>query len=354
MPTCHDISYKRGEFFQMLVAPYVLDVDEMASPRPYFGLIPYQTYPYGCVRTEDGAMFEVLRNLYAEGSPSKTMWNLLVQSTDVDGQNLLPHQEIMARGAQAHRSTLIRDGEAAVWRKVADDAGADWEIRITSSTFDWVEAGILSLHGTFLTPGCQWYLPGPEYGTFYVNNFLGVEGEILGRRCRGIICFDTFYLHPDDAQLYFSKDIMMENKGHILWYMFGTRYDDGSAEWGQFIVGHDRMGFGFVADSAGRCTGTNNVEATVHIADPASPFTGTIDLTIDGEEWQFLPDPRGKMPMMLKREPPTPQQEGRWQRKGETRTPVAWFAWGETEREHGLTREPMLPTRRSQFVASAR
>ena len=49
---------------------------------------------------------------------------------------------------------------------------------------------------------------------------------------------------------------------------------------------------------------------------------------------------------MLKKHPPTPQQEGRWRRVGDTREPDAWFAWGETEPLHGTTKEPKFPTRR--------
>ena len=36
--------------------------------------------------------------------------------------------------------------------------------------------------------------------------------------------------------------------------------------------------------------------------------------------------------------PITAQQEGRWQRVGETRTPDHWFAWGEGDRRNGTAR----------------
>lgn len=36
--------------------------------------------------------------------------------------------------------------------------------------------------------------------------------------------------------------------------------------------------------------------------------------------------------------PVTAQQEGRWQRVGDTRKPSHWLAWGESDRRNGSAR----------------
>ena len=347
MPKCFDTSYLRGEFFQFLLAPSMPRAEEFVSSRGFWGLDLHKTYPYGCVRTDDGQMFEILRVIPTDKGAKDIYPTLLIQSTELDGQNL---QFDMAKTKDVGSSfgcVPFVDGDTAVWRKAAEVPGCDWEIRVSEKTFSWVEDGLFSFKGPMLNPGCQWLLPGPDFGTFYVNYFAQLEGEILGRKARGVISFDQSYW-VDGAKSYVNKDIMVNNKGHILWYMWGTGYDDGSAEWGQYIVGNDRMDMAFYANSEGEVRTTFNVDAKVNLSeeDPDSPFTGRIDMTMDGEEWEFLPDPRGKMPGMYRKHPPTPQQEGRWQRKGEKRKPIAWFAWGETEREHGLQKQPFLPTRK--------
>jgi len=347
MPKRYDTSYARGEFFQHLAAPIKPNVNEIGSTKDFYGNILKQSHAYGCVRTEDGHMFELLRAVKPTDTSSQTSSaRLVIQSTEVDGQNLQFDMMKMKNGATSEGCSLIKEGDTVIWRKGREVPGADWEIRISEKNFVWKEDGIFSFTGPILNPGVQWYLPGPEYGTFYVNFFVPLEGQILGRKASGFICFDQLYMHPEGF-LYFTKDIMMNNKGHILWYMWGTVYDNGSMEWGQFIVGNDRMGFGFYANSDRTCViTTDNIDATISPpVEGDDPWTGRIELTLDGENWEFLPDPRGRMPGMLKKEPPTPQREGRWQRVGETRKPVAWFAWGETEFQHGLTRQTKLPTR---------
>ncbi|MGF6743472.1 hypothetical protein [Paraburkholderia atlantica] len=65
-----------------------------------------------------------------------------------------------------------------------------------------------------------------------------------------------------------------------------------------------------------------------------------------GDEWEFIPDPKGRLVGLgtLK----NPQVDGRWRRVGDTREPDVWFAWGEAAPEHGdrpVNRLPDLGTR---------
>ena len=68
-------------------------------------------------------------------------------------------------------------------------------------------------------------------------------------------------------------------------------------------------------------------------------FAEDARITVDGsEQWEFLPDPKGRMRDFVGGFPITAQQEGRWRRVGDTRVPDRWMAWGETDRRNGSAR----------------
>ena len=65
-----------------------------------------------------------------------------------------------------------------------------------------------------------------------------------------------------------------------------------------------------------------------------------------GEQWEFMPDPKGRLVGLgtLK----NPQVDGRWRRVGDTREPDVWFAWGEAAPEpRHATGESLAKARRS-------
>ncbi|MBQ6390738.1 MAG: hypothetical protein IJH88_03845 [Eggerthellaceae bacterium] len=347
MPKCYDTSYEKGNFLQHYIQPSEFDVDEFQDPRDYFGLTRHLLPIYGCMRDEEGNMYEVLHNLVPRyAKVEEPALPTLYQSTLVDGENMLPDQNLMAKGAKTVRPESRREGDKLICSKIPGDPGCDWEMTFTKDKFTWKEEGFIDFEGEIMSPGCQWAILGPDYGQFYLSQFVRLHGTLDGKKVEGAICIDQCYMHPENAFIYTKKDIVLENKGHLLWYMFLNEYDDGYIEWGEFEVCHDKMGFGFLADNEGNVRiARDNISCELEDLGDENPFTGRIDLHFDDEEWEFTPDPKGKMPILLKRYPPTPQQEGWWHRKGETRKPIAHFAWGETERMHGLDCHEKLPAR---------
>lgn len=336
--------FPRGHFFQQMAGAVQVDVAEMVSPRGFYGLVPSATFPYGCLRTDDGAMFEIVRRfshhgqgLAQEGAAvdevlDKPPTLLLFQSTELDGKQLRYDLERMQKQAASDHFDRGLENGRAYWRSVAGARGRPYEITFDGEQVTWKEEGLFSLTGKILKPGLHWYLPGRDYGTYYVSQFVLVEGEVEGRPCRGFISFDQNYM-GEGGNLYRDKDLVMANQGHIVWYTWATLYDDGTWEGGHFMMGNGTLGFAVWTDGT-TTTYTQDIKGLV-TQRPGTPFADRIDLVIDGEQWVFKPDPRGAMPDMLRRHPPTPQQEGLWQRVGETRTPAVWFAWGETEPDHG-------------------
>lgn len=339
MPKLGDV-YARGDFFQQLAGAHKPSVDDMLSDRGYFGLKLSIIPLYGNIRTEDGEMYELLRN-----SGGNSIYSgLVIQDTTVDGKNLMFNAELTKDCASSVGSRGVREGDEAVWRSAPEATGKPFEIRVSEDHIKWTEDGLFTLEGPMIRPGLHWYLPARDDGTYYVSHMFELTGEFRGVKARGFVSFDQVYM-AEGGCLYQDRDVMMQNYGHILWYTWAAKYKDGSVDAGHFILGHDRLGFAVVTNGSS-VIATQNIEGVVTPDPDNKPFAKYIKLQIDGEEWEFTPDPRGKMPTMLQKYPPTPQQEGMWKRVGDTREVDSYWAWGETETKNGCTRQSKLPTRR--------
>lgn len=350
MPQTRSV-YERGQFFQQLGGPYEVSAEDVASTRGYFGLDFGMTFLYGNIRTEDGEMYEVNRNFPAPGRRAEVDEDgvekgaaatlLLVQSTEIDGESLQFDRTEIAKHARSSDARITLEDGRVTWLPAVGATGAPFRVEFDEHSALWEEEGLMRMTGTALKPGLQWYLPGRDYGTYYVSVLFQLEGEYKGKKATGMIGFDQVYM-GEGGELYTRKDLVMENRAHLIWYTWATRYTDGSWEGGHFMLGNGPMGFALFTDGT-VTTSTRDITGQVFPA-PDSVFAERIELTVDGQDWEFLPADRGTMPDMLRKHPPTPQQEGRWQRVGETRTPEVWFAWGETEHKHGLIPAERLAT----------
>jgi len=166
-----------------------------------------------------------------------------------------------------------------------------------------------------------------------------MEGECLGRKVRGFIGFDVMYMY-EGGEVYQTKDALVQEEVEVTWYTFATRYTDGSIDAGHVLIGNDLMGFSILTNENGKVRFTYDTDCIVNL-DPGGYWHTGIDAQLFGEEWELIADPRGRMPELGPI--PNPQLEGRWQRKGETRKPEVWFAWGEAAPSHGA--KPVLRLR---------
>jgi hypothetical protein len=217
------------------------------------------------------------------------------------------------------------------WRSARTAAGKPFHVTWTPSTCSWIEEGVLDVRGQLVPPGMHWYLPGRDAGMYYVANIFELEGTVLGRRVRGMIGFDPIYMY-EGGEVYKTKDALVQKQLELIWYTWATRYKDGSVDAGHFLLGNDQFGFAILTDERGRTRLTYDVAGEVTFAPEGYWQTG-IRYSAFGEEWEFIPEARGRM---LDLGPiPNPQVEGRWRRVGDKREPAVWFAWGETAPSHG-------------------
>lgn len=185
--------------------------------------------------------------------------------------------------------------------------------------------------------GFQWYLPGPEWGMFYVSQLYELQGTCEGRPVKGAMALDQPYM-VDGGAIHFRKDPIVNNKKHVAWWSFVTIYKDGTWDTGSFMVGHDHLGYAIFQNEKGEIRTTTDVEARV-VHKKESWFAQSVTITVEGQEqWEFLPDRYGEMADFTGGFPVTAQQEGRWRRVGDTREPDRWFGWGESDLRNGTAR----------------
>ncbi len=336
MPKFSEIP-NRGDFnFQTLVAPYKVSGKKIENTSDQYGLKFTKHMPFGTLRDDEGHMYSLARALNSPGStPNPTKFLFL--STRVDEQTLRIDSETMESRATTMFPKRWMEGDSVHWSSLDDEDGAPWNLSASGTRFTWHEAGLLELEGKLLGNGTQFYIPGEEWGTFYVSQLYDVSGVLNGRPVKGVICLDQVWL-PEGGAIHYAKDIVVENKMHVLWWTFATVYKDGSWDMGSFMLGHENLGYAIFQNSEGRVHCTTDIEGEA-IHKDGSYFLKTARIFIDGKEtWEFLPDARGDMVDFVGGFPITAQQEGRWRKEGDTREPDHWIAWGESDRRNGSAR----------------
>lgn len=328
---------ERGDFgFQQLVGPHKVTGASMAATRGFFGLHLSKTAPFGSVRDEEGNIYSFVRSLLAPGgTPNPTKF--IYQSTLIDGKNLRMDHENMAKQAMTPVPVQTLDGDVVRWASQPDEEGNPWELTASSERLTWKEEGLFEFEGRLLGSGMQWYLPGVEWGTFYVSQVWDLTGTCQGRKVKGAMVLDQMYMAEGGA-IHFKKDLVANNNKHVIWWSFATVYKDGTWDAGSLMVGHDHLGYAILMNEKGEVRTTTDIEAkTVH--KEGSYFLESARIVLEGEEeWEFLPDEKGEMIDFIGGFVRTAQQEGRWRRVGDTREPDRWNAWGETDRRNGPSR----------------
>src|SRR5690554_2510464 len=241
---------ERGDFgYQQLVGPHKVTGPAMAGTRGFFGLHLSKSAPFGSVRDEEGNIYSFVRSVLApNGTPNPTKF--IYQSTLVDGKHLRMDQERMAAQATTPMPIQTLEGDTVRWSSQPDEPGNPWEITASSERLTWKEEGLFELEGKLIGSGMQWYLPGVEWGTFYVSQLWDIAGVCEGRPVKGAMALDQFYMAEGGA-IHFKKDLVVNNNMHVIWWSFATFYKDGTWDAGSFMVGHDNLGYAIFMNEKG-------------------------------------------------------------------------------------------------------
>lgn len=330
----------RGDFqWYGMSGAFEPTVEGTASDRGYFGLVPEATVVWGTFREANGRVHIFMRRLPFDGltepplseGPRPTIGRRAVLFSQNDASELEVHPATFSTGYNTD-VTVDASPEALAWR--ADPAGEKRRGLFGTyrgDTLEYREDGLIDVAGPLLRPGLQWALLGRDDGMYYASQTFRCEGVIVGQPVQGYLFIEQAYMRPCSV-LYAVNDVLIGQQNHLTWYSFATEYEDGETQVGHFIVGHDRLGIGIVANQEGVIVQSSTVKARVTLADDG--WSERVDLDVDGEAWEVI------QPKSLRILPtghtPNRQQEGLVRRVGETRNPVHWMAWGETA--HGTER----------------
>jgi len=308
---------------------------EFVEDRSYFGLRREAGYLWGTLRNTAGEPLTFMRRLPEPSAAAKTaagssgsLGDRLMIQAAWDGAGDLNLRKEARTAPAAPELTRSLDGDTATFASV--DPGR-MSLRLGSKYADWVEDGVIDVGGPQVGPGLQWYLPGADAAIYYPTTTWQVEGTALGEPVQGFLFYEEAYV-PPGGRLYVKHDPLLGDELHTTWYSWATRWDDGSLEFGHFIFGHDRLAIAVIGNDVGDVRVPTTASAKV-IRSSDGYWCDRIDYDLDGEDWEMVAAPNGRMvdlgPI------PNPQQEGLMRRKGETRTPVVWMAWGESVPSHG-------------------
>jgi hypothetical protein len=330
----------RGDF-QWLGAAGAFEptLEGMASARSYFGLVPEATYIWGTLRDGEGRAHVFMRRLPFDGlteppfqeGPRTTIGRRAVLFSPNQAGELDVNPASFASG---YNTDVVaeRTADSFVWRVEA--AGEKRRALLgvyRPDRLEYREDGLIDVAGPSLRPGLQWRLLGRDDGLFWASQTFPCEGTITGMPVKGYLFVEQGYMRPGGV-LYALNDVLLGPKTHLTWYSFASEYEDGETQFGHFIVGHDRLGIGVVANQDGIILQSSTVSARTTPAEDG--WSARVDLDVDGEAWEVI------QPKSLRIIPtahtPNRQQEGMLRKVGETRKPVRWLAWGETA--HGLER----------------
>ncbi|KHK89055.1 hypothetical protein [Novosphingobium malaysiense] len=314
-----------------IVGPHQASAAAMIDDSPVLGLPRERTFFYGNVRDAEGNLYELVRGMAGKGFGG--LDQLFIQSSK--GMDTL-HVDMASMGTAApsagHKAQLDAAGNA-VWTSAPGAKGAPFRISMSAdgSKAAWKEGDLFELEGELLGPGLQWTVPDADNSEFYVSQVYEMKGHYKGTPVRGILGLDQSYL-PQGVLMYSGKDpLFLKDQHHRCWYTWGTRYEDGSYESGHFVLGTERVGFALITNQDGELILDTEVTGNVDLMDD-NVWPRRIVVHTSGGNFEFLPDPKGRMPDLLGNiQSFTPQNEGRWRRIGDSRKPVSWFAWGEVQ-----------------------
>lgn len=315
---------RRGDFEgKALVGPFAPDAASMHSDEPLFGMPPEALYLWGTLRDDQGDLHTIMRRIPHNGQPTSRR-RLVVQSTIGGAGELRMHP--CGRNSAPHVDPIreLFDRDTIEWRSNPGVEGAPFRARWANESCQWVEEGTFELCGTLIKPGMQWYVPDPRASMAYLSTIYRLDGSIFGRACRGLMGFDQVHMY-EGGEVYRTLDPLIEGGLEHLWYTWATCYKDGSIDAGHFMLGNKRFGFAILTDENGAVRCTTDVDGEVTFDDDNYWPTGA-RFSMGDVEYEFLPDPRGRMPDLGPI--PNPQVEGRWRRVGDAREPDVWFAWG--------------------------
>jgi hypothetical protein len=278
---------------------------------------PTESHWWGTVRNTSGWTACPIRSAYHD--PHRLGRRLLLSvGHGRDGLRLDPGGATTALGAPA-------EVEVTPSGTTYRTRGNGWSVRTGGGRIEWSEGDTVTLHGTATCPPCAWSLANIDYAL----QVFEVSGTVLGRHVQGFVGSDQ--IHLTEGGRFYEDDPITRGKLLVAMFSFANRFADGTIESGALGIGHDGWRYAFIHRTGEPAVATTDVDCDIIRDDGYWP--DRIDVTIAGQPWRWSGDSTGRFTSYGPID--NPQMDGRFQRVGDDRSPIVWFAQGETVPQHG-------------------
>jgi hypothetical protein len=287
-----------------LIGECDFDVELLLPTTTYFGLPKSGSYLYGTWRDTDGNLLRALRGVHATESPMRMLF------AAQPGGSLDRHEgtDELWQGPTA----IEAHGESCTFRSVGADEDTTFTFLHEPGGCSWTDGLLVSVSGTAVGPGIQWYNAWPGGGCYSATAKYRTRGTVLGRSVEGFVGHEIHYF-PADADW---MDSPYGRGREICWQQIANEYDDGTMIQATFAYGTEGWGFAMLHDEHGAFIATTDVSAEATVR--ASGYPESIRYQFADQSWTWRIDPQGERAMLF----PGPLRgaDGTCVRDGDTRS----------------------------------
>ena len=278
---------------------------------------------FGGLRSLDGEKyFSFVRHYNNHGALGFTAFE-----ADTDAQGEDSDFRFDKRSTQAYQGAALADQRDGIWGVRDIFHGAPrFEVRASPSQVRWIERGLVDVTAEAVGHVVQICVPDAEWPLVYNTRSVRARGTFLGHEVAGWMQTDCAYL--PDSKDWFSAPFITGLQG--AWSDFVTEYDDGAFDHGVMFCGKERFNAFCVESSDRDPVVVLDPDIEWEFDDDKYPLRFSVDAG-DGEVWDWhrLPGNRAKIPSTNIEDTPRWMQ-GRFSRRGETRTVKSADAWLES------------------------
>ncbi|MGH9184646.1 MAG: hypothetical protein ACRD0U_02340, partial [Acidimicrobiales bacterium] len=223
-----------GDFnYQTVVGAFDPRLEQMVPSEARFGLNLQVQYIYGGFRNAEGTQYAVERKFI--GPMTGGLW---LMSNEKGSLALDPGSVRSTRGETRRQFT----GSSRKWsdhlmhklsKELGQGADEGLTLELAGDKMAWSEGDLLSLEGSLIGPGFQFYAPVRDEPLFYTTHAYWVRGTVLGAEVDGFIGFDHGYWQHGREW----KEYRIFEDLELSWEVFGNQFDDGVIEWGVIVKG---------------------------------------------------------------------------------------------------------------------
>jgi hypothetical protein len=182
---------------------------------------------------------------------------------------------------------LVLERREGVWGDWLPDGSA--LLQCTESSFGWAEEGILEVSGTLVGTPPRLYVADAKIPFAWTTRWFAVTGTVHGEAVSGSAIFASVNL-PTGQPLVPSP---YTSEHQIAWCDFCTEFEDGTAETGLLLWGHNGFAAACVQRRDGTILATSEVTAKAEFDQGKPAFPAVVTYSAAGETFVWEAQEKG-------------------------------------------------------------